>query len=459
MAIREPGRRADRVRRAPREGGQKDIMAEKILLKNVGIPDSEKLETYRARGGYRALEKALRELKPAEITDAVKKSGLRGRGGAGFLTGLKWSFVPKEVRGPRYLCCNADEGEPGTFKDRVIIENDPHLLLEGIAISCFALSVAEAFIYIRGEFAFGAERLERAVSEAEAGGFLGTNILGSGFNLRVHVHRGGGSYICGEETALLESLEGKRGLPRLKPPFPASVGLYGQPTVINNVETLSCVPSIVLNGAEWFAAIGTTGNTGPKLFAVSGHVERPGVYELPLGVTLRELLFEHAGGIKGGRRLKAVMPGGSSTPVITEEHADVRLDFDSLAAAGTMLGSGAVIVMDDTTCMVEVALRLTRFYKHESCGQCTPCREGLDWMERLLDGVESGHGRSSDIDLLLEIASGIYGKTLCPMGDAAVIPVQSTIARFREEYESHIRTKGCPFNTRAVRASEGAQAG
>ena len=426
------------------------VMAEKILLRNVGIPGSEKLETCRARGGYRALEKALRELRPAEVADAVKKSGLRGRGGAGFPTGLKWSFVPKETTGPRYLCCNADEGEPGTFKDRVIIENDPHLLLEGIAVSCFALSVAEAFIYIRGEFALGADRLERAVAEAEAAGFLGSNVLGSGFSLRVRVHRGAGSYICGEETALLESLEGKRGLPRLKPPFPASVGLYGRPTVINNVETLSCVPSIIQNGPEWFSSIGTRGNTGPKLFAVSGHVERPGVYELPLGVTLRELLSEHAGGVKGGRRLKAVMPGGSSTPVITAEHLDVRLDFDSLAAAGTALGSGAVIVMDEATCMVKVALGLTRFYRHESCGQCTPCREGLGWMERLLEGIESGRGRRADIDLLLELASGISGKTLCPMGDAAVIPAQSTIARFREEYESHLRAKGCPFETASV---------
>jgi NADH-quinone oxidoreductase subunit F len=426
-------------------------MAEKILLRNVGIPGSEKLETYRSRGGYRALERALRELKPAEVTDAVKKSGLRGRGGAGFPTGLKWGFVPKDDPGPRYLCCNADEGEPGTFKDRVIIENDPHLLLEGIAISCYALSVAEAFIYVRGEFTLGAERLERAVQEAEAGGLLGGNVLGSGFSLRVRVHRGAGSYICGEETALLESLEGKRGLPRLKPPFPASVGLYGRPTVINNVETLSCVPSIVENGAEWFASMGTKGNTGPKLFAVSGHVERPGVYELPLGVTLRELLYEHAGGVRAGRRLKAVMPGGSSTPVITAEHVDVKLDFDSLAAVGSALGSGAVIVMDETSCMVEVALRLTRFYRHESCGQCTPCREGLGWMERLLDGVESGSGCPSDIGLLLELADGISGKTLCPMGDAAVVPAQSTIVKFREEYESHVRTHGCPMKSSRVR--------
>ncbi|MBN1504847.1 MAG: NADH-quinone oxidoreductase subunit NuoF [Candidatus Eisenbacteria bacterium] len=424
-------------------------MAEKILLKNVGIPGSERLETYRSRGGYRALEKALRELKPSEVTDAVKKSGLRGRGGAGFPTGLKWSFVPKDVPGPRYLCCNADEGEPGTFKDRVILENDPHMLLEGIAISCFALSVVEAFIYIRGEFALGAERLERAVAEAEEAGLLGPNVLGSDFGLKVHVHRGAGSYICGEETALLESLEGKRGLPRLKPPFPASVGLYGRPTVINNVETLSCVPSIVQNGPEWFASIGTKGNTGPKLFAVSGHVERPGVYELPLGVTLRELLFEYAGGIRGGRGLKAVMPGGSSTPVITAEQADVKMDFDSLAAVGSALGSGAVIVMDDATCMVEVALGLTKFYRHESCGQCTPCREGLGWMVRLLEGIEFGRGSTADIDLLLEIASGISGKTLCPMGDAAVIPAQSTIARFRDEYESHVRTGGCPFKSAA----------
>ncbi|MFH0777553.1 MAG: NADH-quinone oxidoreductase subunit NuoF [Candidatus Eisenbacteria bacterium] len=421
---------------------------ETILLKNLGIPGSERIDTYVSRGGYEALKKALAELKPEEIVEAVKQSQLRGRGGAGFPTGLKWSFVPKHVQGPRYLCCNADEGEPGTFKDRVIIENDPHLLLEGIAISCYALSVNTAYIYIRGEFVLGAERLASAVSEARAGNFLGKNILGGGFDLDVHVHRGAGSYICGEETALLESLEGKRGHPRLKPPFPASVGLYDRPTIINNVETLSNVPSIVTNGPDWFASIGTPSNTGTKLFAVSGHVEKPGVYELPLGVSLRELLFRHCGGMRGGGNLKAVMPGGSSTPVLTPEHLDVLMDFDSLAAAGSALGSGAVIVMDDTTCMVDVALRLTKFYRHESCGQCTPCREGLGWMEKVLNDLESGRGRSQDIDLLLDIASSICGKTLCPMGDAGVVPVQSTIARFREEYESHVAGSGCPLKAR-----------
>ncbi|UCF78389.1 MAG: NADH-quinone oxidoreductase subunit NuoF [Candidatus Eiseniibacteriota bacterium] len=420
-------------------------MAEKILLNNIDRPGSERIDTYLSQGGYAALKKALETMKPEEVTKAVKASGLRGRGGAGFPTGLKWSFVPKAVPGPRYLCCNADEGEPGTFKDRVIIEKDPHLLLEGIAISCYALSVEKAYIYIRGEFVVGAEKLTAAISEAESKGYLGRNILGSGFSLDLHVHRGAGSYICGEETALLESLEGKRGHPRLKPPFPASVGLYGQPTVINNVETLANVPAIVARGAEWFASLGTKGSTGTKLFAVSGHVEKPGVYELPLGVSLRELLFEHAGGMRQGRKLKAVMPGGSSTPVITSEHLDVALDFDSLAAAGTMLGSGAVIVMDDTTCMVEVALRLTRFYKHESCGQCTPCREGLGWLEQLLEGLESGKAGPGDIELLLEVSSSISGKTLCPMGDAAVVPVESTVSRFREEYELHLREKRCPL--------------
>jgi NADH-quinone oxidoreductase subunit F len=420
-------------------------MGEKILLKNIDTPGSESIDVYLSGGGYETLKKALGGIEREHIIETVKQSGLRGRGGAGFPTGLKWSFVPKDAPGPRYLCCNADEGEPGTFKDRVIIENDPHLLLEGIAISCYALSVETAFIYIRGEFELGAQRLRQAVAEAESRGFLGDNIQGSGFNLKVHVHRGAGSYICGEETALLESLEGKRGLPRLKPPFPASVGLYGRPTVINNVETLANVPAIVARGAEWFASIGREGNTGTKLFAVSGHVERPGVYELPLGVSLRHLLFEHAGGIRKGRKLKAVMPGGPSTPVITPEHLDVSLDFDSLTEAGTMLGSGAVIVMDDTTCMVEVALRLTRFYRHESCGQCTPCREGLGWIEMVLQRLESGEGSPGDVQLLLEIASSIAGNTLCPMGDAAVVSVQSTIARFREEYEQHVREKGCPF--------------
>jgi len=427
---------------------------EKILLKNIDNPNSESIDAYVSQGGYGTLKKVLGGIKQADITDTVKQSGLRGRGGAGFPTGLKWSFVPKDVPGPRYLCCNADEGEPGTFKDRVIIENDPHLLLEGIAISCYALSVETAYIYIRGEFVLGAERLAVAISEAEARGFLGSNILGSGFNLKIHVHRGAGSYICGEETALLESLEGKRGLPRLKPPFPASVGLYGRPTVINNVETLANIPAIVARGAEWFASIGTKGNTGTKLFAISGHVEKPGVYELPLGVSLRELLYEHAGGIRGGRKLKAVMPGGSSTPVITPEHLDVALDFDSLEAVGSMLGSGAVIVMDETTCMVEVALKLTRFYRHESCGQCTPCREGLGWIEQLLQGLESGTASSGDIELLLDIASSISGNTLCPMGDAAVIPVESTIARFRDEYELHAKQGGCPFARSRARAAQ-----
>ena len=420
-------------------------MAEEILLKNVRIPDSEKIDTYISLGGYKALEKAVETLRPDEIVEMVKKSELRGRGGAGFPTGLKWSFVPKDVPGPRYLCCNADEGEPGTFKDRVIIENAPHLLLEGIAISCYALSIQTAYIYVRGEFTLGAQRLMAAISEAESRGFLGDGILHSSFNLRVHVHRGGGSYICGEETALLESIEGKRGEPRIKPPFPAAVGLYESPTVINNVETLSNLPYIIMHGPERFASIGTKRNTGTKLFAVSGHVNKPGVYELPLGVSLRKLVFEHAGGIIHGRKLKAVMPGGSSTPVVTSEHLDVKLDFDSLAAVGTMLGSGAVIVMDDTTCMVQVALRLTRFYRHESCGQCTPCREGLGWMVKILEGIESGKGSPGDMGLLIDICSEISGKTLCPMGDAAVIPVQSTIRRFREEYESHFEAGGCPL--------------
>jgi NADH-quinone oxidoreductase subunit F len=420
-------------------------MAEEILLKNVRIPGSDKIDTYISLGGYKALEKAIRTLSPDEIVEMVKKSELRGRGGAGFPTGLKWSFVPKDVPGPRYLCCNADEGEPGTFKDRVIIENAPHLLLEGIAISCYALSIQTAYIYVRGEFTLGAQRLMAAISEAESRGFLGDGILRSGFNLRVHVHRGGGSYICGEETALLESIEGKRGEPRIKPPFPAAVGLYDSPTVINNVETLSNLPYIIMHGPERFASIGTRRNTGTKLFAVSGHVNKPGIYELPLGVSLRELVFEHAGGIIHGRKLKAVMPGGSSTPVVTSEHLDVKLDFDSLAAIGTMLGSGAVIVMDDTTCMVQVALRLTRFYRHESCGQCTPCREGLGWMVKILEGIESGKGSPNDMGLLIDISSEISGKTLCPMGDAAVIPVQSTIRRFREEYELHFEAGGCPL--------------
>jgi NADH-quinone oxidoreductase subunit F len=394
-------------------------------------------------GGYGGLVKALRQYTPAEIIEIVKKSGLRGRGGAGFPTGMKWGFVPKNTGKPTYLCVNADESEPGTFKDRLIIEKDPHQLLEGIAISAYALECRQAFIYIRGEFVHGAKVLNEAISEAYAKGLLGRNIMGSGFDLDVLVHRGAGAYICGEETALLESIEGKRGHPRLKPPFPAVVGLYGAPTVINNVETLSNVSHIIQNGAEWFASIGTERNSGTRLFGVSGHVKKRGVYELPMGVSLRELIYEHCEGMRNGRKLKAVVPGGSSTPVLTADQIDVRLDFDSVVKAGSMLGSAGVIVMDETTCMVAAARRIAKFYAEESCGQCTQCREGTEWIYRILHRLENGSGRPGDLELILDLCANMKGRTICPLSDAAAMPIESYIQRFPEEFAAHIQEQRC----------------
>jgi NADH-quinone oxidoreductase subunit F len=416
---------------------------EKILFKYINVPEQYKIDTYIKNGGYRALPKALKEYSPDDLIEMVKKSGLRGRGGAGFPAGLKWSFVPKDSPKPKFLLCNADEGEPGTFKDRWLIEKDPHQLIEGIIISSYAIGAHRSFIYIRGEFAFGAERLENAINEAYQKGYLGANILGSGFDLDLEVYRGGGAYICGEETSLMESIEGNRGNPRLKPPFPASVGVYKNPTVINNVETLSNVPHIVLNGADWYASIGMPKSTGTKIFSLSGHVNRPGNYELPMGTSIRELIYDHGGGIKDDRKLKAVIPGGVSTPVLTPQSLDVKMDFESLYEAGSLLGSGAVIVMDETTCMVKVAYRLSRFYEHESCGKCVPCREGTRWIRMIMERIENGKGREEDIDLLLDICTNIVGKTICPMGDAAVVPIMSTIEKFRDEYEYHIENKKC----------------
>ena len=420
---------------------------EPILLNNINLTGLYTLNIYQQFGGYKALQKVLKEYQPDALIDLIKKSGLRGRGGAGFPTGLKWSFIPKDSAKPKYLVCNADEGEPGTFKDRVIIEQNPHLLLEGITIASYAIGAHKAYIYIRGEYILGAMRLEQAIQEAYSQGYLGVNILGSGYDLDIFVYRGAGSYECGEETALLESLEGKRGEPRLKPPFPALVGLYGCPTVVNNVETLSNISQIVLNGAEWFARFGVEKNTGTKLFAISGHINNPGVYELPLGTTLRTLLYEYAGGIRNNKNLKAVIPGGASTPVLTEMDLDCCLDFDSVQKAGSMLGSAAVIVIDDTTCMLWVVLRLTKFFAHESCGKCTPCRDGLSWLVQILGTVESGNGRKEDIDLILDICDNINGKTLCPLADGAIAPVISSIKKFRTEFEAHITYKKCPFTS------------
>lgn len=411
---------------------------EPILLRARGVPNSRQLDTYLAAGGFEGLKKAL-TMDPEAVTKEVLDSELRGRGGAGFPTGRKWTFVPRDYPGARYLICNADESEPGTFKDREIIEYDPHLVLEGIAIASYAIRAHTAYIYIRGEFVRWAAILEQAIDEARARGVLGSHVLGSDYQLDIWVHRGAGAYICGEETALIESLEGKRGFPRLKPPFPAVVGVFGKPTVVNNVETLACLPSILTRGAAWFASIGRPRNTGPKLFCVSGHVRRPGVYELPMGVTFREIIEEHCGGIRDGRRLKAFFPGGSSAPVLTPNQLDVKADFDACAEAGSMLGSGGVIVLDDSVDMVETAANLAHFYAHESCGQCTPCREGSDWIMDILDRILAGHGRPQDPATILRICSyASQGMTICPLGDAFALPISSIVKKFPEEFERHI---------------------
>ena len=420
-------------------------MHEPVLLRNVGVPNSWEIDTYIERGGYRALEKALKEYTPKQVLNLVAESGLRGRGGAGFPTGRKWMFLPEGVY-PRYLVCNADEGEPGTFKDRVLMENDPHGVIEGIIIASYACEVRHAFIYIRGEYALQARRLEHAIAQAYERGYLGEDILGTGYSLDITLHRGAGSYVCGEETALLSSLEGERGHPRLKPPFPASKGLYRMPTVINNVETLFNVPFIVERGPRWYRSMGTEKSPGPKLFCVSGHVNKPGVYELPLGTPMRELIYDYAGGPLDGRPIKAIIPGGSSTPMLPADVAlEVNLDYESLMAAGSMLGSGAVIVIGEDTCIVRTVARLARFYAHESCGKCIPCREGTNWMARILERIERGEGREEDVDLLLEICDNISGRSFCPLGDAATGPVRSSIRHFRDEYLQHIKLGRCPL--------------
>ena len=416
---------------------------EKILTRNIYVPNSEKIDTYLERGGYQALRKALLEHTPEELIEMVRASRLRGRGGAGFPAGLKWGFMPKgDVT--KYVCVNTDEGEPGTFKDRLLVERDPHQVIEGVIIASYAVGAHRAFVYIRGEFFTGVKRWIKAIDDAYARGFLGQDILGSGFDLDLSVHRGAGAYICGEETAMLNSLEGKRGEPRLKPPYPAEIGLFGQPTLVHNVETLANVPHIVLRGPEWYAAIGTERSTGPKLFCVSGHVKRRGNYELPLGTPLREIIFEHAGGMRNNKPLKAVIPGGASTPVLTAGHLDIPMDFESLVEAGSMLGTGGIVVIEEGTCMVDVARRLTQFFAHESCGRCTPCRAGTRQLIDTLQRIEDGHGREGDIDLLLSLCEGIFGHTFCPMGDALVNPTLSTIRHFRHEYEYHIEHKRCP---------------
>jgi NADH-quinone oxidoreductase subunit F len=417
---------------------------EPVLTRNVGRPAALTVRGYREGGGYDALAKALKM--PAEqVIEEVKKSGLRGRGGAGFPCGMKWSFVPRSSPKPKYIVCNADESEPGTFKDRLLMEQDPHQLLEGCVIAGWAVGATTTYIYIRGEYTKAARILEDAIRDAYDHGVLGESVLGSGFRHDVHVHRGAGAYICGEETGLLESLEGKRGQPRVKPPFPAVVGAFGCPTVINNVETLCCVTHILQRGAEWFKGIGTDErNTGPKLYAISGHVERPGTYEYPIGVTFRELL-DGCGGMYKSRALKAYIPGGASAAMLTPAEIDMKQDFDTLAKAGSMLGSAAVIVMDETTCIVRATLRLAKFFAHESCGQCTPCREGTRWMEILLHRIESGHGSEADLDLLERVVPNVGGISLCALGDAAQGPVKSLIARFGDEIRANLRAKRYPL--------------
>jgi len=431
------------------------VAYEKVLLARIGKENSRAIDGYVRDGGYRAWEKVLREKpEPASISETVKKSGLRGRGGAGFPTGVKWTFIPTDTKGkPIYLVLNADESEPGTFKDRLLIERDPHLVLEGMMISAYAIGCRRAYIYIRGEFWDGARILTDAIREAYGKGYLGENVKGSGVELDIVVHRGAGAYICGEETALLESLEGKRGQPRVKPPFPAVSGAFACPTIVNNVETIACVPLIMNRGAEWFAGIGRNEkNTGPKLYCLSGHVNRPGVYEAPMGLPLKDLIFgdEYGRGMRGNRNVKAVIPGGASAPMLTAaEIEDCPLDFDGVAAKGSMLGSAAIVVMNEDTCIVRAARNLAKFFAHESCGQCTPCREGCPWLLKVLTRIEAGQGRPEDVELLLPMARQMNnGMTLCVFADAAVGHVVSTVPKFREEYDYHVAHKRCLVGAR-----------
>jgi len=406
------------------------------------------LDTYERNGGWKALRTAL-GMQAADLVTAVKDSGLRGRGGAGFPTGLKWSFLPPPDGGPRYLVVNADESEPGTCKDIPLMLANPQVLIEGVAITSYAIGCNHAFIYVRGEVLHVVRRLHRAVEEAYAKGYLGKNILGSGYDLDVTVHAGAGAYICGEETALLDSLEGRRGQPRLKPPFPAVAGLYSRPTVVNNVESIASVPSIINDGVDWFRSMGTEKSTGYGIFSLSGHVTRPGQYEAPLGITLRELL-DMAGGMRDGHRLKFWTPGGSSTPLFTDEHLDVPLDYESVGAAGSMLGTRALQIFDETTCVVRAVSRWADFYAHESCGKCTPCREGTYWMKLILGRIEDGQGTFEDLDTLLDVCENILGRAFCALGDGATSTVTSGIQLFREEFEAHITGQGCPFDPAAA---------
>lgn len=423
-----------------------------VISRRFGIKDSHKLDVYLQHDGYKAMEKALKEMTPEQIIDEVKKSGLRGRGGAGFPAGMKWSFVPKDIPKPKYIIANADESEPGTSKDRPLMEMDPHQLIEGMVIAGKSVGSHQGYIYIRGEYRYVQNIVDGAIAEAYANNYLGKNILGSGYDFELCTHTGAGAYECGEESALMESLEGKRGYPRIRPPFPAVVGLYGCPTVINNAETLSSVPAVILRGGENYAALGSPKNGGTRLFSISGHVNRPGIYELPMGFNLKRLIEEVAGGIPGGKKLKAVIPGGSSCPLLNADEIDVALDFDSVAKIGSMLGSGGTVVIDEDTCMVDLARRIMHFYAHESCGWCIPCREGTAWLRKMLDRFHEGFGRAEDIPLIDELSKNILGRSFCPLGDAAAMPTISIVKKWRNEFEDHLKGK-CPYKPAEVLAA------
>jgi NADH-quinone oxidoreductase subunit F len=419
-------------------------MSTPVILSTLHFDQPWTLENYLKVGGYKALRKIFSErMSPESIIAEVKASGLRGRGGAGFPTGLKWSFMPRQYRGDKYLVCNSDEGEPGTCKDWDILRYNPHLLIEGMAIAAYTMGVKTGYNYVHGEIFEAYERMEAACEEARKAGFLGKNILGSDFEFDLHNHLGYGAYVCGEETALLESIEGKKGQPRFKPPFPASFGLYGKPTTINNTETFASIPYIIINGGQKFADLGVPNSGGIKLFSVSGHVNKPGNFEVPMGTPFKTLL-EMAGGVRGGNKLKAVIPGGSSMPVLPGEiMMDLNMDYDSVQKAGSYLGTGAIIVMDETACMVKALERLSYFYYEESCGQCTPCREGTGWLYRIVHRIEHGEGRAEDLDLLLDLCNNIAGRTICALGDAAAWPVQGFLKHYRKEFEYHIEHKRC----------------
>src|ERR1700687_9580 len=412
----------------------------RILSKRVGLENSESLSTYVSSDGFKAFRKA-HEMKPEQIIEEVKTSGLRGRGGAGFPTGLKWRFVPRTSPKPKYIVVNADESEPGTCKDRLLMEYDPHQMIEGILIAGLALDAHKGYIYIRGEYRYLIDHMDRAIAEAYAQGYLGKNILGTGFDFDLYTHSGAGAYECGEETALLDSLEGKRGIPRMKPPFPAVAGAWASPTLLNNVETFSAIPPIIRDGGAAFAALGTPKNGGTRLVCISGHVNKPGVYELPLGFPMMKAIYEVAGGIPGGKKLKAVVPGGSSCPILRAEECDIPMDYDTLAKVGSMLGSGGMVVLDETTDMVRFALRIMKFYAHESCGWCIPCREGTTWLKKILQRFYEGQGGGASILLLGELSKNMLGRTFCALGDAAALPTISIVEKFTEDFEKYLAAR------------------